>query len=73
MNPLFHKAFDSFLFTVTPDYKIEISEQMIDGTDDNTFRDFILSIKGKNIIMPEKFYPDKKLLEIHYEQYRIHQ
>ena len=73
MNPLFHKAFDSFLFTVTPDYKIEISEQMIDGTDDNTFRDFLLSIKGNNIIMPEKFYPDKKLLEIHYEQYRIHQ
>lgn len=73
MNPLFHKAFDRYLFTVTPDYKIEISEQMIDGTDDNSFRDYLLSIKGKNIIMPEKFYPDKNLLAIHYEQYRTNQ
>ncbi len=73
MNPLFHKAFDSLLFTVTPDYKIEISEQMIDGADEGSFRDYLLSIKGNNIIMPEKFYPDKNLLAIHYEQYRIHQ
>lgn len=73
MNPLFHKAFDRYLFTVTPDYKIEISEQMIDGTDDNSFRDYLLSIKGKDIIMPEKFYPDKNLLAIHYEQYRTNQ
>ena len=73
MNPLFHKAFDRYLFTVTPDYKIEISEQMIDGTDDNSFRDYLLSIKGKYIIMPEKFYPDKNLLAIHYEQYRTNQ
>jgi putative restriction endonuclease len=73
MNSLFHKAFDRFLFTVTPDYKIEISKQMIDGTDDNSFRNYLLSIKDKNIIMPEKFYPDKNLLAIHYEQYRTNQ
>jgi len=36
MNPLFHRAFDRFLFTVTPDYKIEISQQMMDSTDDNS-------------------------------------
>ena len=73
MNPLFHKAFDNFLFTVTPDYKIEISEQMIDGANDAFFRDYLFSIKENNIIMPEKFYPDKNLLAIHYEQYRSHQ
>ena len=73
MNPLFHKAFDNFLFTVTPDYKIEISEQMIDGANETSFRDYLLSIKENNIIMPEKFYPDKNLLAIHYEQYRSHQ
>lgn len=73
MNPLFHKAFDNFLFTVTPDYKIEISEQMIDGANDASFRDYLFSIKENNIIMPEKFYPDKNLLAIHYEQYRSHQ
>ena len=73
MNPLFHCAFDRFLFTVTPDYKIEISEQMMESTDDNSFHDYLVSINGNNIIMPEKFSPDANLLAIHYEQYKKYQ
>ena len=73
MNPLFHRAFDRFLFTVTPDYIIEISEQMIDCAENNSFRDYLVSINGTNIIMPEKFTPDKNLLAIHYEEYRKQQ
>lgn len=72
MNPLFHKAFDNFLFTVTPDYTIEISEQMFETTENDSFRNYLNSINGNNIIMPEKFNPDKDLLAIHYEQYRNH-
>lgn len=70
MNPLFHKAFDSFLFAVTPDYIIEISEKMIDTTEDIHFRDYLGAINGKTIFLPEKFNPDKELLARHYEQYR---
>ena len=55
MNPLFHKAFDRYLFTVTPDYKIEISEQMIDGTDDNSFRDYLLSSREKISLCQRNF------------------
>lgn len=73
MNPLFHKAFDCFLFTVTPDYTIEISEQMIECTNNKNFRQYLTTINGSHIIMPEKFSPDTKLLEMHYEQYSAHQ
>ena len=73
MNPLFHRAFDCLLFTVTPDYIIEISEQMIDCTENNSFRDYLVSINGNNILMPEKFSPDRNLLAIHYEQFKKHQ
>lgn len=73
MNPLFHRAFDRFLFTVTPDYKIEISEQMMEKTNDNIFHDYLVSINGNSIIMPEKFSPDANLLAIHYEQYKKYQ
>lgn len=69
MNPLFHKAFDKFLFTVTPDYTIEFSKQMIDGISETSFRNYLISINGTSIIMPEKFSPDKNLLSAHYEQY----
>ncbi|MBO4806287.1 MAG: HNH endonuclease [Paludibacteraceae bacterium] len=68
MNPLFHKAFDKFLFTVTPNYTIEISEEMIDGAEES-FRNYLLYINGKPILMPEKFTPDQNLLLKHYEQY----
>ena len=70
MNPLFHRAFDHFLFTVTPDYVIVVSDQMIETVTEITFRDYLTSINGKKIIMPEKFNPDKELLAIHYQKYR---
>lgn len=69
MNPLFHRAYDKLLIAVTPDFKIAISEQMIDETKDEPFRNYLLKIHGRDIIMPEKFTPDKKLLENHYERY----
>ena len=53
MNPLFHKAFDRFLFTVTPDYTVEISEQMIDSVEDTSFRKYLISING-TIAVPLK-------------------
>ena len=69
MNPLFHKAFDKFLFSITPDYTIEISEQMIEGAS-IAFHDYLIALNGSSIIMPQKFSPDKDLLSVHYEQYR---
>ena len=73
MNPLFHRAYDKYLFAVTPDGAIEVSEQMIDGVKDETFRAYLQSKQGSRIIMPEKFSPDKDLLAQHYEQYRAKQ
>lgn len=69
MNPLFHRAYDSFIIAITPDYKIMISDQMFDGTKDEHFLDYLRQVQGRNIIMPEKFSPDKDLLAKHYQQY----
>lgn len=70
MNPLFHRAYDKNLLAITPDFTIVISEQMLDGIKDETFLSYLNSIQGNNIIMPEKFSPDKELLARHYEQYK---
>lgn len=69
MNPLFHRAFDKHLFTITPDYKIVISEKMMSGTKDDVFLDYLQNIHGRSIIVPEKFSPDVDLLAKHYEEY----
>lgn len=70
MNPLFHRAYDKYFIAVTPDCKIVISERMMNGTTDERFLSYLREIQGRNIIMPEKFSPDKELLAKHYERYR---
>lgn len=73
MNPLFHRAYDKFLISVTPDYSIIVSEQLLEAVNDEYFCAYLHKIQGRSIIMPEKFSPDKDLLAQHYEQYKIKQ
>jgi len=70
MNPFFHRAYDSYLFAITPDYEIVISEQLITNTNKEEFKKYLAKINGNRITLPEKFYPNRNLLSNHYEQYR---
>lgn len=71
LNALFHKAYDKFLLAITPDYTIIISDEMLANMEkEERMRIYLQSINGKYISLPTKFYPDKDLLAIHYEQYR---
>ena len=72
MNPLFHRAYDKYLIAISPDYKIDISEQILYDVRDSNFLSYLRGIHGRRIIMPEKFSPDVDLLAMHYEQYRKH-
>lgn len=69
MTPTFHRAYDKFLMAITPDYEIIISEQMIDGAQDEQTKYYLSSLKNKKMLMPEKFAPDVELLAQHYEDY----
>ena len=69
MNALFHRAYDKYLMTVTPDYEIVISETFIESTKDGKFQKYLLGLKKREILKPEKFAPDRDLLAKHYEHY----
>ena len=69
LNSFFHKAFDNFLFAVTPYYLIDISEKLLDTTEDGAFKDYLAGINNKTIHLPDRFLPDAKLIEQHYERY----
>lgn len=69
LNSFFHRAFDNFLFAITPNYLIDISEKFLDTTSEGTFKDYLAGINGKPIQLPERFIPDIKLIKQHYEQY----
>lgn len=69
MNPFFHKAYDRHLLGITPDMKIVISEELFQGSTEVSFFSYLKTINGKKILLPDKFFPQKELLEIHYNKF----
>lgn len=70
LNPLFHKAFDKLLLSITPDYTIDISKTMIDDVAEERFKAYLTALNHTQILLPEKFLPDRDLLAMHHEQYK---
>lgn len=70
LNPFFHKAYDKYFLSITPDYCIEISDRLLDEIKCENTRQYLQSINTRRIILPEKFSPDKDLLKMQYERYK---
>ena len=69
LNSLFHKAYDKHLIAITPDYYIIISDKMIEKTEDEAFKDYLLGLQNKKLILPNRFYPNRDFLDYHYQKY----
>lgn len=69
LNSLFHKAYDKCLIAITPDYNIFISEEMIERTEDGTFKDYLRGLQNRKLIMPNRFYPNPDFLDDHYRRF----
>lgn len=70
MNPFFHKAYDKHLISITPDLKIVISDELQQNIKEDSFSCYLKNINGRNILLPDKFLPQKEFLEIHYNQFK---
>ncbi|MGN0007159.1 MAG: HNH endonuclease [Alistipes sp.] len=70
LNPFFHKAYDKLLIAITPDLSVIISDELIQNTTDDSFQNYLREINGRKMLLPDRFCPQKELLEIHYEQFR---
>lgn len=69
MNSFFHKAYDKNLLGITPDLKVVLSEELRQGSTEIPFLNYLRDIDGKKILLPDKFIPQKELLEIHYNRF----
>lgn len=69
LNSLFHKAYDKYLIAITPDYNVVISEEMIEKTEDESFKDYLLGLQNKKLILPDRFYPKQEFLDYHYRKF----
>lgn len=70
MNPFFHKAYDKYLFSITPDLRIDISDELIQKTKEKSFQTYLKELNGRNIMLPDKFFPEKDFLDIHFQHYK---
>jgi putative restriction endonuclease len=61
LNALFDKAFDSGLLTITPDYKVKLSDNLSHGP----VSDFFGRYNGKRLEAPHRFAPNPEFLEYH--------
>lgn len=76
MNVLFHRAYDENLIGISPDYEIFVSEDFFGmklKEVDSLTKEYVMSYNKRKLIMPKRFFPDRDLLAIHYEQYKKHQ
>jgi putative restriction endonuclease len=65
LNALHDKAFDRGLMTITTDYKIKLSERLINETSQMSSNDFFLPYHNMPIRLPRKFFPKPEFLEYH--------
>lgn len=64
-NALHDKAFDKGFLTITPEYKVHISDEISDVVDGKAVYNYFGIYEGQSIISPEKFAPSREFLEYH--------
>lgn len=67
LNSLHDKAFDRGFITITKDYKVQVSNYIIDYEKDESIDAFFRKFDRSNIYLPEKFLPSQEFLEYHNE------
>ena len=65
LNSLHDKAFDKGLITITPDFKIKVSQKLFDIQKDDISEKWFGNINGNKIMLPDRFLPAKEYLEYH--------
>jgi putative restriction endonuclease len=67
-----HAAYDSDIIGVTPDYKIEVREDILHETDGPMLKHGIQELQNTKIILPhdKKAWPDRERLEIKYSRFK---
>lgn len=66
LNALFHRAYDKNYLGITPDYKVIVSERLMDESGNDNMKSFFKQYNNTKMQMPDRFMPNKDLLAIHY-------
>lgn len=65
LSPLYDKALDRGFITISDDYKIILSKELLKISDRETHEDFFARFENQQINLPDKFLPKPEFLEFH--------
>ncbi|MEQ8546847.1 MAG: HNH endonuclease [Cyclobacteriaceae bacterium] len=68
LNSIHDKAFDRGFITITPDYKVKVSDSLVSFAEDKAVQNFFLKFEDQKISIPDKFLPSKEFLDIHHQE-----
>ena len=71
LNPFFHKAYDKLLISITPDFEVVVSDNLLHCLDNQVTLMYLSQLNGTRIHLPDKFLPQPELLEIHHNKYLL--
>jgi putative restriction endonuclease len=66
LNSIHDKAFDRGFISITPDFKIKISDYFKDISKEYAVLDFFIKHENQSIILPDKFLPSRDFLDWHF-------
>lgn len=65
LNALHDRAFDKGLITVTPDFKLRVSNRIVESGNKELVQNYFLQYKDRQIDLPDKFFPNEAFLLFH--------
>ncbi|WP_179021306.1 HNH endonuclease [Winogradskyella forsetii] len=67
LNSIHDKAFDKGFITVTPDFKVKVSEYFNDYSKEKPVNEFFIKYNNQKIVKPERFLPTTEFLDYHFQ------
>jgi putative restriction endonuclease len=67
LNSIHDKAFDKGLITITTDFKVKLSDAILQKRKDRTIQKYFIEYEGQPIFLPDRFCPSMEFLEYHHQ------
>jgi putative restriction endonuclease len=67
LNSIHDKAFDRGFITITTDYQIKLSKNILIRKNDISIQNLFLKYENQAIILPERYLPNPEFLDWHYD------
>ncbi len=66
LNNIHDKAFDKGLITISTDFKVKLSDSILQKKKETNIKKYFIEYENKSIILPDRFSPSKDFLEYHH-------